>query len=95
MDHRKELRLPTEFAYVLRVEGDVYAAIGACYDYGGEDSINGVSQDDRASALRPTASSSARFGTVRVTVRYENTSSKPDAAPENALVALRMSGPLF
>jgi hypothetical protein len=81
--------------YSHNIGKTMYAAIGVFYDYGGETAINGVPQDDAASAFRPTASVSARFGTVRVTVRYENTASKPDAAPKNALVAVRVAGPLF
>jgi hypothetical protein len=73
----------------------MYASIGLHYDYGGESYINGVPQNDEASGFRPALSISRAIGKFRVTLRYENTASKPRAAPTSALLSLRLAGPLY
>jgi predicted Na+-dependent transporter len=72
-----------------------YAAIGVYYDIGGQTFINGVPQNNSAHGLRPGASISTAIGSFRLTLRYDNTASTPDAAPSNGVITLRLGGPLF
>jgi hypothetical protein len=72
-----------------------WAGAGLYYDFGGETTIDGIPQDDAASGFRPSATISALLGKFRVTVRYDNTASTPNAKPTNGKIALRLSGPLF
>lgn len=72
-----------------------WASIGANYDYGGETSINNVEQNNTANGLRPSAAISGKFGVIRITVRYENTSTREIDARRNGLVSLRVAYPLF
>jgi hypothetical protein len=72
-----------------------YASIGLHYDIGGESYVNGIPQHDEASGFRPALSVSRAIGKFRVTLRYENTASTPRAAPTNALLSLRLTGPLY
>ena len=73
----------------------MYAAIGVYYDIGGETFVNDMPQHNAANGFRPGASISRKIGAFRVTVRYEITASTPNALPTNAVLALRLSGPLF
>jgi hypothetical protein len=73
----------------------MYASIGLHYDIGGESSINTIPQHDQANGFRPALSISRAFGKFRLTLRYENTASTERAAPTNALLSLRLSGPLY
>jgi hypothetical protein len=72
-----------------------WASIGVHYDHGGETSIDNVPQNNTANGIRPAASFSTKFRNGRMTFTYENTASKPDDAPRNALVKIRFSSPLF
>jgi hypothetical protein len=72
-----------------------YAAIGVYYDTGGETFVNGIAQHDTANGFRPAVSVSTALGALRLTLRYDNTASTPNAAPNNGSVGLRLSGPLF
>jgi hypothetical protein len=81
--------------YSHNIGKKMYASIGLHYDYGGESYVNGVPQNDEASGFRPALSISRAIGKFRVTLRYENTASKPRAAPTSALLSLRVAGPLY
>jgi len=72
-----------------------WASIGTNYDYGGGTSIDNVPQNNTANGLRPIVAISGRFGGIRVTVRYENTSTKANDARRNGSVAIRVAAPLF
>jgi hypothetical protein len=72
-----------------------WASIGTNYDYGGETSINGVRQNNVANGLRPIVAFSALVSRFRVTVRYENTSTKANDARRNGSVAIRLASLLF
>ena len=73
----------------------MWVAIGVHYDNGGESFVNHIPQHDYANGFRPALAINRRFRKVSVTLRYENTASKPNAAPTNALLSLRVAGPLF
>jgi hypothetical protein len=81
--------------YSHNIGDRTYASIGLHYDIGGESYINGIPQHDEASGFRPALSVSRAIGKFRVTLRYENTASTPRAAPNNGLLSLRLSGPLY
>ena len=73
----------------------MYASIGLHYDIGGESYVDVIPQHDQANGFRPALSISRAIWKFRVTLRYENTASTPRAAPTNALLSLRLSGPLY
>jgi len=73
----------------------MYASIGVHYDNGGQSFINHVPQNDYANGFRPQVSIGRKFGKLFIALRYENTSSRPNAAPTNGLISLRVSGPLY
>jgi hypothetical protein len=74
----------------------MYAAIGAYYDYGGESFVNHVPQHDTANGFRASVGISRKIGKFRASFRYENTASKPNAAPWSGLLVLKLSlPPLF
>ena len=73
----------------------MYAAIGVYYDIGGETFVNDMPQHNAANGFRPGVAISRKIGAFRATVRYELTASTPNAVPTNALLSLRLSGPLF
>jgi hypothetical protein len=73
----------------------MWASIGMHYDNGGRSFINHVPQNDYANGFRPALAVNRRFGKFSVTLRYENTASKPDAAPTNFLLSLRVAAPLY
>jgi hypothetical protein len=73
----------------------MWASIGLHYDNGGKTYVNHVSQNDYANGFRPGAAISRRFGKFSGSLRYENTASKPNAAPTNWLLSLRFSSPLY
>ena len=73
----------------------MYASVGVYYDIGGETFVNDMGQNNGANDFRPGASISGKIGEFRVSLRYEITASTPNALPTNALLALRLSGPLF
>ncbi len=73
----------------------MWAAIGLHYDNGGRSFVNNIPQDDYANGFRPALAIGGRIGKIGVTLRYENTASKPNAAPTNSLVSLRLGGPLY
>jgi hypothetical protein len=72
-----------------------WASIGVHYDNGGKAYINHISQHDYANGFRPGLAISRGFGKFRVTLRYENTASKPNAAPTNGLLSLNVAGPVY
>jgi hypothetical protein len=73
-----------------------YAALGLFYDTGGETYINHIPQHDTANAFRPSVAINRKVGKFVVSLRYENTASKPNAAPWNGLLDLRVGlPPLF
>jgi hypothetical protein len=72
-----------------------WASIGTNYDYGGETSINGIEQNNIANGLRPMVAISGVFGGIRLTLRYENTSTKDNDAKRNSAVAIRVAALLF
>lgn len=72
-----------------------WASIGTSYDYGGETSVNNVRQNNTANGFRPSVAFSARIGSIRLTVRYENTSTTETAARRNGLVSIRVASLLF
>ncbi len=73
----------------------MWASIGVHYDNGGQSFINGIPQDDYANGFRPAVAFSWPVKKFRFILRYENTASRPNAAPTNALVSLRVSAPLY
>jgi hypothetical protein len=73
----------------------MYASIGVYYDFGGETFVNRVPQHDGASGFRPGVSISGKVGAMRLSLRYDNTASTPNAAPTNGALGLGLSGPLF
>jgi hypothetical protein len=81
--------------YSHNIGKKMYASIGVHYDNGGQAFVNGIPQHDYANGFRPGVSVSRAIGKFRVTLRYENTASKPNTAPTNGLLSLRLSGPLF
>jgi hypothetical protein len=72
----------------------MYVAIGGYYDYGGGTYVNGVSQPDTtANGWRGSVGISRKFGKFGLGLRYENTASKPNAAPRSGLLVLKVSLP--
>jgi Putative MetA-pathway of phenol degradation len=81
--------------YSHNIGQKMWVSIGVFYDKGGETFINNVPQHDAASGFRPTVAISRAFGKFRVTLRLDDTSATPDAAPTNRTVSLKIGGPLF
>ncbi len=81
--------------YSHNIGKKMYAAIGLHYDNGGQSFVNHIAQNDYANGFRPGVSIGRRFGKIAVVLRYENTSSRPNAAPTNGLISLRVAGPLY
>ncbi len=81
--------------YSHNIGKKMFASIGLHYDNGGQSFINHIPQNDYANGFRPGVSIGRRFGKISVTLRYENTSSRPNAAPTNGLFSLRLGGPLY
>jgi hypothetical protein len=73
----------------------MWASVGLHYDNGGRSFVNHVPQNDYANGFRPALAISRRIGKFRVTLRYENTASKPNDAPTNSLFSFRLSGPVY
>jgi hypothetical protein len=73
----------------------MFVAVGLHYDNGGQSYVNNVPQYDYANGFRPALAVSRGFGKFRVTLRYENTASKPHDVPSNSLFSLRLSGPVY
>jgi hypothetical protein len=73
----------------------MWVAVGVHYDNGGQSYVNHIPQHDYANGFRPALAVMRRFGKIAVVFRYENTASKPDAAPTNGLLSLRVAGPLY
>ena len=73
----------------------MWAGIGVHYDNGGASSVNHISQHDYANNFRPAAIVNRRIGKFSFTLRYENTASKPNAAPTNWLLSIRVAGPVY
>jgi hypothetical protein len=80
--------------YSHNIGSKMWVAIGVFYDKGGETSINNVPQHNAASGFRPTVAISRAFGKLRFTLRLDDTSSTPDAAPTNRTLSLKIAGPL-
>ncbi|HTF61341.1 MAG TPA: transporter [Edaphobacter sp.] len=73
-----------------------YAAIGTYYDNGGETFVNHIPQHDSAHAFRPSVAINRKVGKFAVSLRYENTGSRSNAAPWNGLMNFRVAlPPLF
>jgi hypothetical protein len=70
----------------------MYAAVGVYYDYGGQTSVNQVQQGFTSNGFRPGVSISRVVGPVRLVLRYELTSTTPNALPTNGVVAFRIVG---
>lgn len=81
--------------YSHKIGKRMWAGIGVHYDNGGKSYVNHISQHDYANGFRPALIVGRRFGKFSVGFRYENTASKPNAAPTNGLLSLRFSGPLY
>jgi hypothetical protein len=81
--------------YSHNIGKKMWAGIGVHYDNGGQSYVNHISQHDYANGFRPALAVSRRFGKFSCTLRYENTASKPDAAPANALLSFRVSSPVY
>jgi Putative MetA-pathway of phenol degradation len=73
----------------------MWAGIGVHYDNGGRSFVNHIPLHDYANGIRPAIIVGRRFGKISVGLRYENTASKPDAAPTNGLLSFRVGGPLY
>ena len=73
----------------------MWASIGVHYDNGGQSYVNHIPQHDYANGFRPAFAVNRRIGKFSVTLRYENTASKPNAAPTNGLISRRFAGPLY
>jgi hypothetical protein len=75
----------------------MYVGIGGYYDYGGGTYVNGISQPETtANGFRGSVGISRKFGKFGLSFRYENTASKPNAAPRSGLLVLKVSlPPLF
>jgi hypothetical protein len=80
--------------YSHNIGRKTWASIGVFYDTGGETFINNVPQHDAASGFRPTVAISRAFGIFRLTLRLDDTSSTPSAAPGNRALSLKITGPL-
>jgi hypothetical protein len=72
-----------------------YAAIGTNYDYGGESSVDNVPQNNKANGFRPGVAISRVFGRFRLTLHYENTSTKENDARRNSSVGIKIATLLF
>ena len=73
-----------------------WVAIGTYYDNGGETFVNHIPQHDSAHAFRPSVAINRRVGKFAVSLRYENTGSRSNAAPWNGLLDFRVAlPPLF
>jgi hypothetical protein len=81
--------------YSHNIGKKMWAGIGVHYDNGGQSYVNHIAQHDYANGFRPAVAISRRFGKFSCTFRYENTASKPDAAPANALLSFRVSSPVY
>jgi hypothetical protein len=81
--------------YSHNIGKKMFAAIGVHYDNGGKSYVNHISQHDYANGFRPALAVGRRFGKIAVVFRYENTASKPNAAPTSGLLSLRVAGPLY
>jgi Putative MetA-pathway of phenol degradation len=81
--------------YSHNIGQKMWVSIGVFYDKGGETFINHVPQHNAASGFRPTVAISRAFGKFRFTLRLDDTSATPDAAPTNRTLSLKISGPLF
>ena len=81
--------------YSYNIGKKMWAGIGVHYDNGGKTYVNHISQHDYGNGFRPGLIVNRRFGKFGIGLRYENTASKPDAAPTNSLFQINLSGPLF
>jgi hypothetical protein len=81
--------------YSHNIGKKMWVAVGVHYDNGGQSYVNHIPQHDYANGFRPALAVMRRFGKIAVVFRYENTASKPDAAPTNGLLSLRVAGPLY
>jgi hypothetical protein len=81
--------------YSHNIGKKMWAGIGVHYDNGGQSYVNHIPRHDYANGFRPALIVSRRFGNFSISLRYENTASKPDAAPTNGLLSLRLGGPLY
>lgn len=81
--------------YSHNIGKKMWASIGLHYDNGGRSFINHIPQSDYANGFRPALALGRRFGKFGVILRYENTASKPNAAPTNSLLSLQLVGPIF
>jgi hypothetical protein len=73
----------------------MWASISVHYDNGGQSYVNGVPQHDYANGFRPALAINRRFRKFSVTFRFENTASRPNAAPTSGLLSLRVAGPVY
>ena len=81
--------------YSHNIGKKAWASIGSSYDYGGETAINNVAQNNTANGFRPMVAYSRVVGRFRITVRYENTSTKATDHKRNSAVAIRLASLLF
>lgn len=81
--------------YSHNIGKKTWAGIGMHYDNGGRSFVNHIPLHDYANGFRPALIVGRRFGKIAVSLRYENTASKPDAVPTNSLLSLRVAGPLY
>jgi hypothetical protein len=81
--------------YSHNIGKKAWASIGTNYDYGGETSIDNVPQNNTANGFRPMVAYSRLVGRFRITVRYENTSTKANDHSRNSSVSFRIASLLF
>jgi hypothetical protein len=81
--------------YSHNIGKKMWAAVGVHYDNGGQSYVNHIPQHDYANGFRPAVAVMRRFGKIAIVFRYENIASKPNAAPTNGLLSLRIAGPLY
>jgi hypothetical protein len=79
--------------YSHNIISTIWAGIGAYYRNGGGSSINGVSQDNALSVVRPSAAVSAKLGQFRFTLRFDSQAS--DSKTQSGLFMLQISSPPF
>ena len=72
-----------------------WAGIGLHYENGGQSFINHIAQHDYANGFQPAVIIGTRLGKFSIALRYENTASRPNAAPTNGLLALQIGGPVY
>ena len=79
--------------YSHNITSTSWAGIGVYYRNGGESSINGVSQENSLSVVRPSAAISTKWGKFRFILRFDSQAS--DSNTKSGLIMLQISSPPF